>query len=84
MGSQDQARIGAYLLRKLPERDRDEFEARILEEAGLFAAVRQAETAILGGSFLSKPLIARPCVMCFLAGAVVGAALACLMLLLPS
>lgn len=82
MEPQDQARIGAYLLGKLPERDRDEFEARMLEEPALLEAVRRAETLILGGAALS--LSARSRAMCFVAGVLSGAALVSLVLLLPS
>ena len=70
----DKARIGAYLLGKMPQRERDEFEARMLEEPRLLAAVRSAETAILAGAFAQGPA-ERALGLVFAAGAAIGAAL---------
>jgi hypothetical protein len=76
------AQIGAYLLGRMAERDRDEFEARLLEEPHLLAAVRRAEADILNASFFSKPSIAGLGARWFVAGAVSGAALTGMLLLL--
>jgi len=82
MGRDSSAQIGAYLLGKLAERDRDEFEALLLEEPALLAAVRRAEADILNASFFSKPSMARNGQIWFVAGALSGAALTGLVLLL--
>lgn len=75
VGAEGRARIGAYLLGKLPPHERDELEARILEEPGLLATVRRAEAAILAGSFSSQRSIVRSCAASFAIGVIVGAAL---------
>lgn len=73
MGSQDRARIGAYLLGRLSARERDEFESRILEEPALLAWVRRVEAAILGGDLPGQLGTARPCAVCFVLGVAAGA-----------
>jgi hypothetical protein len=70
----DKARIGAYLLGKLPQRERVEFEAHMLEEPQLLEAVRNAEAAILAGAFPQRPS-ERSSGLLFAAGVAAGAAL---------
>lgn len=72
MDSQDRARIGAYLLGRLSESERDEFESRILEEPALLASLRRAEAAILAGALPERRTMARPCAACFILGFAAG------------
>lgn len=70
----DKARIGAYLLGKMSQRERDAFEAQILEDPQLLAAVRSAEAAILAGAF-AQGTVERAFGLVFATGAAIGAAL---------
>jgi hypothetical protein len=79
VGKRDRARIGAYLLGRLPQEQRDEFEARMLEEPQLLAAVRNTEAAILGGAHTEAPA-AHGTGLLFAAGVATGAVLTWLVL----
>lgn len=83
METQDRARIGAYLLGRMAARERAEFEAHLLEEPALLAAVHRTEAAILAGD-VPAPAVARRCAVSFVLGIGVGALLAGFVLYLSS
>ncbi|HEU4618828.1 MAG TPA: hypothetical protein VFV10_12370 [Gammaproteobacteria bacterium] len=74
MDARERAKIPAYLLGKLPEVERHEFETRMLEDPALLAAVQRIELDFIHNA-TSRFRGGRACAACLLAGAVSGAAL---------
>lgn len=71
----DERKIRAYLLRRLPEHEQHAFESRLLEEPDLLGATRATEEAFLLGDNPDGRAARGVCAKCFALGAIAGAAL---------